>query len=138
MPELVDVCTEGIIGNIGSSDGIIPIMNDARRWFRPNAIAIPSRCITYFAAVQLPDSLYEKPSFDSLPRRYADSIFAQAGRRLTSDSVCAISPTSNLISSAGTFEDLDFRNPSIRKRMARPSLQSLRTGVSMVFFCGPT
>ena len=108
LPELVDVCTEGIIGNIGSSDGIIPIMNDARRWFRPNAVAIPSRCITYFAAVQLPDALYQNPRFGSLPRRYLERIFAEAGRRFDIRLCVRNFPDSNVISSRGTFEDLDF------------------------------
>ncbi|MDX1450840.1 MAG: hypothetical protein R3246_17450, partial [Acidimicrobiia bacterium] len=30
LPEPADVCTQGIVGNIGSSDGVVPIMNDAR------------------------------------------------------------------------------------------------------------
>lgn len=111
LPELVDVCTEGIIGNIGSSDGIIPIMNDARRWFRPDAIAIPNRCITYFAAVQLPDSLYENPRFDSLPRRYVETIFAQAGRRFDIRLCVRNFPASHIVSDTETFEDLDFGGP---------------------------
>jgi amino acid adenylation domain-containing protein len=111
LPELVDVCTEGIIGNIGSSDGIIPIMNDARRWFSPNAIAIPNRCITYFAAVQLPDSLYQNPRFGSLPGRYVERIFSQAGRRFDIRLCVRNFPASSVISSRGTFEDLDFSRP---------------------------
>ena len=108
LPELVDVCTEGIIGNIGSSDGIIAIMNDARRWFRPNAVAIPNRCITYFAVVQLPDALYQNPHFGSLPQRYVERIFAEAGRRFDIRLCVRNFPDSKVISSRGTFEDLDF------------------------------
>ena len=111
LPELVDVCTEGIIGNIGSSDGIIPIMNDARRWFRPGAIAIPNRCVTYFAAVQLPDSLHENPRFGSLPRRYVETIFAQAGRRFDIRLCVRNFPASHVVSDATAFEDLDFSGP---------------------------
>jgi amino acid adenylation domain-containing protein len=111
LPELVDVCTEGIIGNIGSSDGIIPIMNDARRWFRPGAIAIPNRCVTYFAAVQLPDSLHENPCFGSLPRRYVETIFAQAGRRFDIRLCVRNFPASHVVSDSTTFEDLDFSGP---------------------------
>ncbi|HEY5741205.1 MAG TPA: amino acid adenylation domain-containing protein, partial [Terrimicrobiaceae bacterium] len=111
LPESVDVCTEGIIGNIGSSDGIIPIMNDARRWFSPNAIAIPNRCTTYFAAVELPNSLHETPSFGPLPRKYAESIFAQAGHRFDVRLCVSNFPASNIISKAESFEDLDFSGP---------------------------
>ena len=108
LPEQVDVCTEGIIGNIGSSDGIIPIMNDARRWFNPCAVAVPERCTTHFAAVQLPNALYEHPSFGSLARHYAESIFAQAGGRFDIRLCVRNFPASNLISDTATFEDLDF------------------------------
>ncbi|MBM4221893.1 MAG: amino acid adenylation domain-containing protein, partial [Gammaproteobacteria bacterium] len=35
LPEPVEVCTQGIIGNIGSADGIVPVWNAARRSFAP-------------------------------------------------------------------------------------------------------
>ena len=108
LPELVDVWTQGIIGNIGSSDGIIPIANDARRWMKPGAIAIPSRCLTYFAAVELPDQMRDKPAFDALARQYAEEVFERAGRKFDVRLCVRNFPRSQLMSDPAVFEDLDF------------------------------
>ena len=108
LPEKVDVWTEGIIGNIGSSDGIIPIANDVRRLLKTDAVKIPSLCTTYFAAVELPESMRENPSFKGLAGEYAEQIFEQAGRRFDIRLCVRNFPKENLISDPATFEDLDF------------------------------
>ena len=59
LPEPVDVCTQGIIGNIGSADGIVPIWNGARRHFAPGCVPVPSRCPTCSGTVARPVSLID-------------------------------------------------------------------------------
>ena len=108
LPEPVDVWTQGIIGNIGSSDGIIPIANDARRWMNPGAIAIPSQCLTYFAAVELPTKMRENPIFGPLAREYAENVFDKFGRKFDVRLCVRNFPQSQIISDKGLFEDLDF------------------------------
>src|SRR5262249_3107042 len=57
LPEKVDVCVSELLGMIGSSEGVIPILNDARRFMKDDGVMIPSRCTTRIAVVSLPDDL---------------------------------------------------------------------------------
>src|SRR5262249_15487141 len=57
LPEKVDVCVSELIGTIGSSEGVVDLLNDARRFLKPEGDMIPLRCVTRMAAVSLPDNL---------------------------------------------------------------------------------
>lgn len=108
LPEKVDVCVSELIGTIGSSEGVIPVLNDARRFLRPHGEMIPHRCVTKIAAVGLPDGLRRNPAFGELPRYYAEKVFERAGRRFDLR-VCAKNlPSGSLLSDAAVFEDLTF------------------------------
>ncbi|MDP6617722.1 MAG: amino acid adenylation domain-containing protein [Gammaproteobacteria bacterium] len=109
LPEPVEVCTQGIIGNIGSSDGIVPIWNDARRLFAESFTAIPEVCTTFIAPAQLPDDAREAPRFDGLAKRYADAIFEQAGRTFDVRLCVRNFPADGLLTEPAVFEQLDFR-----------------------------
>src|SRR5262249_16252407 len=46
LPEKVDVCVSELIGTIGSSEGVIDLLNDARRFLKPSGLMLPTGCIT--------------------------------------------------------------------------------------------
>ena len=108
LPEKVDVCTQGIIGNIGSADGIVPIWNSARRFFKPDCIPIPARCQTMIAAVELPDELRDQPAFSRLAASYAKKAFAKFDREFDIRLCVRNFPEHGIISDTHSFEDLDF------------------------------
>lgn len=108
LPERVDVCTQGIIGNIGSADGIVPIWNSARRHFAPACVPVPLRCRTLIAAVELPADLLADPAFGSVASRYAGQAFERFGRRFDIRLCISDLPDEAVISDAHVFEDLDF------------------------------
>ncbi|HJP37733.1 MAG TPA: amino acid adenylation domain-containing protein [Gammaproteobacteria bacterium] len=108
LPEPVDVCTQGIIGNIGSADGIVPIWNAARRHFAPDCIPVPARCRTLIAAVELPAALSADPAFSDVAGRYAERVFDRFGRRFDIRLCVSDLPETAIISAAHVFEDLDF------------------------------
>ncbi|MFQ5635355.1 MAG: amino acid adenylation domain-containing protein, partial [Gammaproteobacteria bacterium] len=108
LPEPVEVCTQGIVGNIGSADGIVPVWNAARRCFAADCIPIPSRCRTMIAAVELPESLARRPVFGRLARDYAERAFERVGRRFDVRLCVRNLPADAIVSDAHLFEDLDF------------------------------
>ncbi len=108
LPEPVDVCTQGIIGNIGSADGIVSIWNSARRHFSPDCVPVPARCRTLIAAVELPPDLAARPAFSPMAQRYAEQAFDKFGRRFDIRLCVSDFPETAIISDAHIFEDLDF------------------------------
>ena len=108
LPEQVDVCVSQITGTIGSSEGTVPVLNDARRFLKEGGVSIPRRCLTKIAAVQLPDETLRNPRFTELPGLYAEKVFEQVGHRFDVRVCLKNFDGENLISDAGVFEDLDF------------------------------
>jgi hypothetical protein len=55
LPELCDVLVHDLIGDIGSSEGMIPFIEDAkRRYLTPESVHIPRRCTTLVALAEDP------------------------------------------------------------------------------------
>jgi amino acid adenylation domain-containing protein len=108
-PEPVAVATQGIIGNIGSADGIVPLWNAARRWFSPACVPVPTRCRTLIAPAELPSTLARQPAFGPLAREYAERVFAAEGRRFDIRLCVRNFPSAGLLAAPAEFEDLDFR-----------------------------
>jgi hypothetical protein len=55
LPERCDVLVHDLVGDIGSSEGMIPFIEDAkRRLLTPDAIHIPQRCTTHVVLVEDP------------------------------------------------------------------------------------
>jgi amino acid adenylation domain-containing protein len=111
LPERVDVCVSELIGTIGSCEGVIPILNDARRFLKPGGRMIPERCVTWIAAASLPDELIDRPSFGPLSGSYARKVFDRAGRPFDLRVCVKNLPAGCTISDPGVFEDLDFGGP---------------------------
>lgn len=111
LPEPVDVCTQGIVGNIGSADGIVPVWNAARRNFSEGCVPVPSRCITRLALMELPAATRERPRFSPLAADYVRRMFTTIGApfdvRLCVRKVAA----ADLLTAATDFEVLDFHGP---------------------------
>jgi protein arginine N-methyltransferase 1 len=82
LPERVDVCISEVLGCIGSGEGAITVLNDARdRLLCPDGIMIPSACDTLMAAVSLPDALRNDPGFTEEGLVLCARIFSKYGRR---------------------------------------------------------
>ncbi|MDQ3898504.1 MAG: amino acid adenylation domain-containing protein, partial [Actinomycetota bacterium] len=108
LPEKVDLCVSELLGTIGSSEGVIPLLNDARRFLKPGGEMIPRRCLTRAAAVRLPADLRASPRFGEMGAFYAERVFDSCGRRFDIR-VCIKNLSSDaVISSVGVFEDLHF------------------------------
>ncbi|MDB5379742.1 MAG: hypothetical protein JWR00_4188, partial [Rubritepida sp.] len=108
LPERVGVCVSELIGTIGSSEGVVEILNDARRFLLPGGEMIPFRCTTQIAAVSLPDGLRNDPRFTEMPSHYAERIFATEGRRFDLRVCVKNLPSAALVSDTAIFEDLRF------------------------------
>lgn len=108
LPEHVDVCTQGIVGNIGSADGIVPIWNGARRYFAADCIPVPVRCRSMIAAVELPEELAANPAFGPLAASYVQQAFDKFGRRFDIRLCVSDLPERAIVSDSHLFEELDF------------------------------
>ena len=105
LPERVDVCVSELIGTIATSEGVLPILNDARRFLKPDGVMIPQRCATKIAAVCLPDSIATHPRFPAAPAHYVEEVFEKLGRPFDLRLCIKGLPRTSIVSDAGTFED---------------------------------
>jgi amino acid adenylation domain-containing protein len=108
LPEKVDVCVSEVLGTIGSSEGVIKILNDARRFLKDDGVMVPRRCVTRFAAVTLPGQLHNAPRLNPLPRYYTEQVFRRIGHPFDLRICIKNLPPSCLLSQPGTLEELDF------------------------------
>ena len=111
LPELADVCVSENIGHIGGAEGWDLILAKAAHLLKPGAPMIPGRCETLAAAVCLPDSFMRDPKFSELAAYYAENLFAQAGYQFDLRLSITGTDRSNLRSTIGVFEDIDFQAP---------------------------
>jgi amino acid adenylation domain-containing protein len=108
LPEKVDVCVSEILGTIGSSEGVIPILNDARRFLKDVGIMIPQRCVTRIAAVSLPENLVDPLRLNELPSLYTRRVFEKHNHPFDLRVCIKNFPLANVISEEKAFESLDF------------------------------
>jgi amino acid adenylation domain-containing protein len=108
LPEQVDVCVSELLGTIGSSEGVVHILDDAQRFLKPGGIVIPQRCMTRIALASLPDELAARPRFGELALAYAQKVFDAVGHPFDLRVCVKNFPVRNIASDAGVFEDLDF------------------------------
>jgi amino acid adenylation domain-containing protein len=115
LPEPVDVSVSELIGTIGSSEGVIPLLNDARRFLKPDGEVIPLRCVTWVAGLCLPDELVEAPRFNEVPAFYAEQLFASRGRRFDVRVGVKNLPHDAVISTPAVFEELVCSGPMLEE-----------------------
>jgi hypothetical protein len=108
LPEPIDVCTQGVVGNIGSSDGIVPLWNAAREYFQEEFIAVPERCLTLIAPGELPSDVARDPAFTPIAADYLDRLFTERGRKFDARLCVRNYPANQLLASEAEFEVLDF------------------------------
>ncbi len=108
LPEPAELVVQGIVGNIGSADGIVPLWNSALRLTTTDATAIPALCETRIAPIELPEGLVENAAFAPMAATYVERIYAQTGRRFDLR-LCVRNVTADaLLSDPVCFERLDF------------------------------
>jgi amino acid adenylation domain-containing protein len=112
LPEHVDVCVSEIIGTIGGSEGVVPILNDARRFLKEDGCMIPHRSVTRIAAVSLPQQLQENLGFSEVPAHYVTQVFDHVGNSFDLRLCLKNFPSTNIISNSAVFEDLVFTAPT--------------------------
>jgi amino acid adenylation domain-containing protein len=108
LPEKVDVCVSELIGNIGGTEAVAPILNDARRFLTGDGVMIPQHCITRIAAVSLPDEFLDDLGFSEMTRYYVEKVFDKVGHSFPIRLCLKYFPRSGVISDTDVFEDLDF------------------------------
>ncbi|HVH11938.1 MAG TPA: condensation domain-containing protein, partial [Longimicrobium sp.] len=108
LPEPADVCVSEIVEAIAGGEGAAVILGEARRLLAPGAVMIPRRAATRVAAVTLPDEIQREPGFSRLAADYARRIFDEAGGPFALRLCIRGFPPGNVLSTAATFEDLDF------------------------------
>ncbi len=111
LPEKVDVCVSEIVGAIGGAEGGAYILNNARRFLKPEGVMIPQRSTTKIAAVNLPEEFLSNPGFTEVSGYYAQKIFEQVGYQFDLRLGVKNVSYSSLISNVEIFEDLDFIQP---------------------------
>lgn len=112
LPEKVDLSVSEIIGEIGSSEGAIAILNDVRkRFLKPNAGCIPQQCSTYCVPFELPDEVANEPIVEKMGVPYVQKIFELAGSpfdlRLTLDN-CFDEIPGHMLAEPAVLETLNF------------------------------
>jgi amino acid adenylation domain-containing protein/non-ribosomal peptide synthase protein (TIGR01720 family) len=107
LPEKVDYCVCALVGNMGSSDGCIAIMNSAKRFLKDTSCMIPYRSLTKIAAFHLPEKGVNY-GFTDAGAYYMNSIFEEQGKGFDLRMGLQHVTEQNLISTAGVFEDLDL------------------------------
>jgi amino acid adenylation domain-containing protein len=125
LPESVDLIVSELLGTIASSEGVAPILNDARRFLKPDGTMIPGRAWTWIAAMELPPELEQAPAFSEISAPYAEKIFQQQGHRFDLRICLKNVPQGCLVSDPGVFEELDFRAtvPTTTRREIRLTVQ---------------
>ena len=108
LPQQVDVCVSEIVEAIGGAEGAAVILKDAHRHLRPGGVMVPQRSLTKIAAVELPATLATTPTFTPVSAHYVEQIYAQVGAPFDLRLCVKNFPRSDVISSEGVFEDLDF------------------------------
>ncbi|MEM1391734.1 MAG: amino acid adenylation domain-containing protein [Cyanobacteria bacterium P01_H01_bin.150] len=111
LPELADVCVSEIVGAIGGSEGAAVIINNSRRFLKPDGVMIPQRSVTEIVAVTLPDELLNQPRFTKGTGYYTQKIFEQVGYPFDLRVCLKGLNQANFLSNRGVFEDLDFSKP---------------------------
>lgn len=107
LPEKVDVCVSELMGTIGSSEGAIPILNDAHRFLKDSGVMIPLRSITRIAAVSLHEAA-TRPQVSAVAQHYFTKVFEKVGHRFDVRLCIKNLPTSSIVSEPGVFEDIEF------------------------------
>jgi amino acid adenylation domain-containing protein/non-ribosomal peptide synthase protein (TIGR01720 family) len=135
LPDPVDVCVSELIGTIASSEGALPILNDAWRFLKADGVMVPHRCATKIAAVSLPDSIAAEPRFSGAPAHYAEQVFRTVGHPFDLRLCIKGLPSTSIVSDAGTFEDVTFTGYADPEAVSQVILTIARDCCAHGFVC---
>ena len=108
LPEPAEVCVSEIVEAIAGGEGAAVILNQARRLLAPGAVMIPEWARTRVAAVTLPDELRHELGFSPTAAHYVKGIFEEVGYPFDLRLCIRNFPAEHVLSTAGTYEELDF------------------------------
>jgi hypothetical protein len=123
LPERCDVLVHDLIGDIGSSEGVVPFVEDAkRRLLKPGAVHIPWRCTTYFVLAEDPTLRFSERALGYCLRGFA----AYEGLRF----VRFFSfPLAAALTEPAIFEDFVFAETSVTRTSRRVAVTIERDGM---------
>jgi amino acid adenylation domain-containing protein len=107
----IDICAVDLIGDVGGSKGLSSVFKRVREVVQPETIFYPQSCITYLAAVELPESMREQPQFYGSDKQTARDIFAAAGYPFDLRVCVQELPPESFISSAAVAEEITSHDP---------------------------
>jgi len=109
LPEKADICVSELIGNIASAEGAPIILKDARRLLKPGGRFLPERSMTMIAPAIMPQIKSKNLFLDLIINSLANDVYKKIGFKFpfTRQTVFNF-PESNILSSPGIFEDIDF------------------------------
>jgi predicted nicotinamide N-methyase len=123
LPEQCEVLVHDLIGDIGSSEGMIPFLEDAkRRLLTPDAIHIPQRVRSYVVLV-------EDPRFTAAETAFSYAL--RGFRRLDEFPFVRVFgfPSRSTLSEPQVFEDFAFRQEQQLRRTVRLVAEIKRGGM---------
>jgi protein arginine N-methyltransferase 1 len=129
LPERCEVLVHDLIGNIASSEGMIPFIEDAkRRLLTPDAVHIPQRCVTCTVLADDPTLTLAERTFSYALRGF------QRLDRLRFVRVFGFRPQ-DALSEPSVFEDFTFHQAQEFQHSVRLDMEIKRDGVLQgVFF----
>jgi protein arginine N-methyltransferase 1 len=129
LPQRCEVLVHDLIGNIASSEGMIPFIEDAkRRLLTPDAVHIPERCVTCAVLAEDPTLTLAEKTFSYVLRGF---------RRLDRLPFVRVFgfPPQDALSEPCVFEDFTFRQAQQFRSSVRLDMEIKRDGVLRgVFF----
>jgi len=109
LPEKVDICVSEIIGTIGSCEGAIVVLENAKKFLKEGGKHIPERCTTYFAPVASPGNLYQDELLTELIDHYTPLVYQVRNKTFPFTRFKFYQfPKSNILARAEIFEDIWF------------------------------
>ncbi|MBO9378765.1 hypothetical protein GG804_18505 [Sphingomonas histidinilytica] len=107
--EPADLCVSEVIGMIGSAEGAVGSLLNARRLLKPDGRMLPKRCITWFAPASVVEAPYRNAACTAVADHYAQRIKQSVGRDFTLSRIVTFNfPESHLLAEKHIFEDLRF------------------------------
>ncbi len=130
IPERCDLLVHDLIGAIGSCEGMVPFLEDAkRRFLKSNAVHIPNRCRTYFFPSAMPRQTLAERVLGFLSR---------GGRRVQDMPLVLMFGyrSDAMLAEPELFEDLVLDEPIPEEEVRRSSFTVTRDGLwdGVVFF----
>ena len=108
-PEKVDLCLSQMVGTIGTSEGIVPVLQYVKEnWLKNDGIIIPDKCYTYVSMAQLPDYIIKDAQVNSTFKKYAQLIFEKVGQVFDLRVGLTNFDKSTLLSNASIVESIQF------------------------------